>query len=290
MRLLKQSARGCAALALMIHLGCAPSGDESDWPDAFGYSSSEVISIEIGSFGFPKIPIIIGDHEVFLTFDTGNMVGVSLNTELFDQLGLSPVRTWNRFDGAGDIVATLRVGEARRIGVLGREIGKKEIHEHDHPMLTGLFGPADLEAGHFTLDYGTRRLAAGSAQLPQAIPGYQSVPLVRSDHFPTLILVRGTIEGRSVVMQLDTGKSRTVVNPDLAADLDLRKVKHGVRIDSLQIGDLSFSIRSAKEVDQTAIAPELSETILAGIGSDILSQFIWTVDYDTGLFWLPVAE
>ena len=225
-----------------------------------------------------------------LAFDTGNMVGISLNTALFDQLGLSAVRTWNRVDGAGELAATLRVGEFRRVEVLGRDIGQKQIYERDLQSLPGLFGPADLEAGHFTLDYGTRRFAAGSTPLPRVIPGYRAVPLVRSDLLPALILVRGTIEGRSVVMELDTGKSRTVVNPELAFELGLRQVSHGVRIDSLQIGNLSFSVRSAKEVDQTAIDPGLQDAILAGVGSDILSQFVWTVDYDAGVLWLPAAR
>jgi len=48
-------------------------------------------------------------------------------------------------------------------------------------------------------------------------------------------------------------------------------------------------VPNAKEVDQTAIDPALPEPILAGVGSDILSRFVWTVDYETGVLWIPVS-
>ena len=275
------------ALTLTLQLGCSRSSDDSDWPNTFGYSPSEIVAVEIDSFGFPNIPVTIGDDEVWLPFDTGNMVGVSLSTALFDELGLDTVRTYNRVNGAGELVATLRVSEGRPVQVTGKTVGRKEIHEFDHSTLPGLFGPADLETGHFTLDYSTRRLAAGSTPLPRVIHGYSSVPMVRSERFPALILVQGTIEGHSVVMELDTGKSRTVVNPGLVSELDLKPTASGVRVESIQIGNLSYSVRSAKEVDQTAIDTGSRESIMVGVGSDILSQFVWTVDYETGVLWLP---
>ncbi|NIR50999.1 hypothetical protein GWO43_20530 [candidate division KSB1 bacterium] len=104
-----------------------------------------------------------------------------------------------------------------------------------------------------------------------------------------LILVRGTIEDREVLLELDTGKSRTVINPTLASALALERRPQGVTINSLRIGDLSFEVLSAKEVDQTAIDPDLPQPILAGVGSDILSRFVWTVDYDAGVLWIPVS-
>ena len=262
---------------------------EPDWPEVFGYAPSEVATIEIGDYGFPFIPVTIGDVAVKLPFDTGNMVGVSVNEELYDGLELTTLRTYDRLDGAGRRVGTLRVGEARQVVALGRDVGRKTIYEIDDETLPGLFGPADLGASHFTLDYRTRRLAAGSSRLPREIPGYRAVPLVRSERNPTLILVRGSVAGREIVIELDTGKSRTVVNPDLAAELGLEPARHGVRIDSLRIGELTFAVPSAKEVDQTDIDAGLPDPILAGVGSDILSRFVWTVDYASGTLWMPAG-
>jgi hypothetical protein len=277
------------AVALVFDLGCSSPPSDSGWPEALGYSSSEVSAIEIDSFGFPNVPVTVGGQVVMLPFDTGNMIGVSLSTTLFDQLGLTAVGTYDRVNSAGETVATLRLSQPQQVAAFGKDIGLEQIYEFDHPTLPGLMGPGVLEGGHFTLDYRSRQIAVGGTPLPSVIPGHYAVPLVRSDRHRTLILVRGTIEGRSVVMELDTGKSRTVVNPELAAELDLKSVSRGVRINSLQIGELSFSIPSAKKVDQSSIDPRLPEPILVGVGSDILAQFVWTVDYDAGVLWLESA-
>ena len=110
---------------------------------------------------------------------------------------------------------------------------------------------------------------------------------VRSSLHPLLILVYGLVNGRRTLIELDTGKSRTVINPSLASELGLTKNSRGAAIENLQIGALSFNVPSAKEVDQTGIDRALQEPIRAGIGSDILSRFVWTVDYETGLLWIP---
>lgn len=273
------------ALALVLLLGC--SAPDPRWPQTFGYSPEEVHGIEIGQFGYPYVPVAVDDATLMLPFDTGNMVGVSLSSANFDKSGLTTVETYVRRNSAGEVVATLRVGEARDVAVLGRAFGPRPIYELDHPTLEGLVGPSVLGGGHFTMDYGTRRIGVADRPLPETIPGYRSVPLVRSSRHPTLILVHGSIEGRRVLFELDTGKSRTVVNPGLAVELGLERGSRGVRIEALQMGELSFRLPSAKEVDQTAIDPGLPEPILAGVGSDILSRFVWTVDYGAGVLWIP---
>jgi hypothetical protein len=224
-----------------------------------------------------------------LLFDTGNMVGVSVSSALFEQMGLSAGGSWDRLNSAGEIVASLRVTDPVEVSVLDRDLGTMRVYELDHPTLPGLVGPSFVGRGHFTLDYGARRMALSEVTLPGTVPGFQPVALVRSRRHPMLILVRGTVDGRGVLLELDTGKSRTVINPELASELALKRGLRGVAIESLRIGDLSFEVPSAKEVDQTAIDPALPEPILAGVGSDILSRFVWTVDYETGVLWIPVS-
>lgn len=226
---------------------------------------------------------------MILPFDTGNMVGLSVSSELFDQLGLTAVGHYERVNSAGEPIATLRVADADDVSVLGRDLGARRVYELDHPSLSGLVGPTLLEGGHFTLDYRSRKMGLGTGNLPDSVPGFQQVPLVRSSRHPMLILVRGTIEGRRVLFELDTGKSRTVIHPALSSELALKRGAQGVAITTLRIGDLSFEVRSAKEVDQTAIDPSLPEPILAGVGSDILSRFVWTVDYEAGALWIPAS-
>jgi hypothetical protein len=258
-----------------------------DWQQSFGYSPAEIHAIEIGEFGYPYVPVNIGGDTIALAFDTGNMVGISLNTALFDRLGITEVGTVDRLSGSGEVVETSRIGQSKMVVVLGYDLGMKKIYELNHTTLTGLVGPDFLDGAHFTLDYRARQMAAAFSPLGDKIDGYHAVPLVRSVSHPTLILVRGTVEGREILIELDTGKSRTVINPELASMLKLDKGERGVRIGNFQIGKISFEIPSAKEVDQTDIETGSAERILAGVGSDVLSQIVWTVDYKSGVLWLP---
>ena len=267
--------------------GCTPSPPTANWPDAFGYTEADIHTLNIGDFGFPYIQVHVRETRLFLPFDTGNMVGLSVSPELFDKLGLTADDYYQQVNSAGKTVARLRVADSIEVSVFGRDSIRTRVYELNHSSLSGLAGPTLIEAGHFTLDYRTGRIGVGSGSLPDSVPGFVKLPLVRSERHPRLILVMGTIEGREVLLELDTGKSRTVINPLLASELSLRGDSHGVGIDRLRIGDLSFQVPSAKEVDQTAIDPMLPEPILAGVGSDILSRFVWTVDYEAGALWIP---
>ncbi|MFQ5349655.1 MAG: hypothetical protein ACE5EG_04330 [Thermoanaerobaculia bacterium] len=281
---------GCVSLILAAALlgSAAPSGTPR-WVEMFGYEQADLQPIEIGDYGYPYLRVAVDEITALLVFDTGNTIGLSLSPELFDRLSLDEPGTHERLNSAGEVVATGRHGRGRSVVVAGRELGPQRIHEFDHPRLAGLASPHFLLGGHFTLDYGSRLIAASDTFLPATIPGFQPLPLVRSPSHPTLLLVHGDIAGRRVLIELDTGKSRTVVNPRLAAELGLASGPDGFRIDRLGIGGLSFAIANAKGVDQTTIDGALPEPILAGVGSDVLARFVWTADYSTSTLWVPLG-
>jgi len=270
-----------ALAAALAGGGCAGSSSQPDWLRSFGYAASDAFPIEVGDFGFPRVPVEIAGTRLELAFDTGNQVGLGVSSSVFDRLGLTAHGSYDRLDSAGRLAATLRVAEVREVSFLGRRLGVTSVYEIDEPTLPGLVGPILLGSGHFTLDYGSRMFALGTASIPGRVTGFEPVSMVRSSRHPMLILVRGTIEGRPVLIELDTGKSRTVINPNLAATLAPHVVMR------LRIGGRSFEIRRPKEVDQTGIDPTLPEPILVGVGSDVLARFVWTVDYDTSLLWIP---
>lgn len=270
---------------LLLVSGCTSPAPSPEWIRAFGYAPADVRAIDVGDFGYPYVPVDVEGHHLILPFDTGNMVGVSVSSTLFDEMGLSADGSWSRLNSAGQVVASLRMAEDVDVSILGRDLGPTRVYELEHPKLAGLVGPVSLGGGHFTLDYASRRMALGAGRLPDRIPGFRKVPLVRSKRHPLLVLVRGTIEGRPILLECDTGKSRTVVNPALASELALQRGPRGVAIRSLRIAGLSFEVTNAKEVDQTGIDPDLP--IMLGVGSDVLSRFVWTVDYDGGVLWVP---
>jgi hypothetical protein len=278
---------GCCPDLRPIEIARSPRDSLPHWQQSFGYAPEEVYAIEIGDFGYPYVPVRLGGRVFMLAFDTGNMVGITVNSSFFNDTATTEIYTWNRLSGSGQVVATLRVGQTGNVSTLGVDLGLEEIYEIDHKELPGLVGPAIVDGGRFTLDYRSRLIGVSFDPQPGPVPGFHSVPLVPSSLHRNLILIRGTIEGRRILIELDTGKSRTVINPGLATTLGLEKSGRGVQIHDLQIGKLSFNIPSAKEVDQTGIETGSSDRILAGVGSDLLSQIVWTVDYKSGVIWLP---
>jgi hypothetical protein len=84
-----------------------------------------------------------------------------------------------------------------------------------------------------------------------------------------------------VLTEFDTGKSRTVIDPELARQLKLASNERGVQIDSLFIGDTPFAIPSAKLVSLADIDRSLPAPIELSVGSDVMSQLLITVDYAT---------
>ncbi len=114
------------------------------------------------------------------------------------------------------------------------------------------------------------------------IPGGDALRLFWQDRHAGMIVVSGAVNGREVLIQVVTGKSRTCVARELAEALHLPKSSDGYRIDEVRLGAFPFSVTSAREKESfRGISQELSRLIQLGIGSDILSQVVMTVDYPT---------
>jgi predicted aspartyl protease len=230
----------------------------------------------------PFVEVTIGNSTHRLLFDTGNTVGLTLATRLLDQLNLPETGRWDRLGSDGRVVGTYRQVRAPRVRLLGRTLAGQTIFEFGDPDLTGLVGPDALPGSRFTLDYRARALAVSSSPLEVVPPGFVALPLTRSWRHPRLILAMGRVNGRSVLIEFDTGASRTNIDPQLVRDLALPAARNGVRIDSLEIGPLRFVVPSAKVVPKSGIDPTLTLPIQIAVGSDILGRVTLTVDYAEG--------
>ena len=113
---------------------------------------------------------------------------------------------------------------------------------------------------------------------------------MRSTRHDRLILVMGHLGHREVLIEVDTGKSRTTVDPALVQELGLAKGRNGVSLPDLRIGSRVFPVEAAKEVRLGQIDPGLAVPIEVGIGSDVLSRAVLTVDYAKGKMILLPAR
>ena len=272
---------GLTAVAARPACGQAPS-----WLGSLGYAPTESSRVHVGSDGFPYVAVKLDGQEFRVLFDTGNMVGLTLATPYFERLSPKLAGTSRRRDSAGELVGEYRIGIASQAELLGHSRADVRVYEFDDPRLVGLLGPNDLPGTRFTLDYQTGVLAVSSTPLPADAHGDVEASLVRSGAHPRLIVVEGSVRGRSILIELDTGKSRAVVDPEWAAEAGIDVRGDTVAVGAVRIGGLSIEVENAKPVSLGAIDSELPLPLALSLGSDVLSRYRMTVDYASGVILL----
>lgn len=280
-------ARQALAAATVAIIGCPVSvrcQDVPTWVHELGYGSAQLHRIRVGAHGFPFLDVAVDGQEIALAFDTGNTVGLSLARSLIERLGLSRVGAWTSVASDGRIVGRYGVFRADSVRLFDVTRRDESIYELADSDLSGLIGPRLLRGRRFTLDYQRGLLAISDSGLPASIAAV--LPLVRSRRHPELLLVRGRVDGRDVLVEIDSGKSRSTIDPGLARELGLRIDRAGAAIAALTLGSFTFSVPSAKLVVLRDIDETLPQPILVGVGSDVLRQIVWTVDYIRGVVLL----
>jgi predicted aspartyl protease len=260
------------------------------WVAQLGYRADQVYSAKPGRASRPFIEMTIGNVTRRVLFDTGNMAGLSLATNVLDELKLPEVGHWNYSDADGRVVGTYRRVRAPSVTFLGRTLTNQVILEFSDTSVGGLVGPEALPGARFTIDYRAELLAVTDAPLDSVPPGFVVLPLIRSTRQPYLILAMGSINGHPTLFEFDTGATRTNVDPELVRALALPQALNGVRIDSLALGSLMFAIPSARVDGKQGIDPALSPPLLLSVGSDVLSRIIWTVDRAAGRMLIKDAR
>lgn len=284
---LRRYRRSLLACSLLIAVGlaCRSGSEDPAWRTAFGYQEGALQRIDIRDFNYPFIPVRVGGRTIWLPFDTGNMSGLTFESELFEELHLSCTERANRYDSGGELISSTCVASGVAADIFGESYDSLRVYEFAHERLLGLVGPGSLPGTRFTLDYDHELMALDEGTSPAQIPGFEILQLVRSPEHPLLILVRGGIRGREVLIEVDTGKSRTTVDRALVEDLGLEEHDRGVDLGTVSMGSRSFRISAARIVSTAGISAGLPMPISIGIGSDVLSEFVFTVDYEAGEFW-----
>ena len=244
---MKRSGVLLAAVATTVLTTASAVAQQPSWVAQLGYRPDEVFAVRRGYLGMPFLEVAIGDSTYWLLFDTGNMVGLTLATPLLDQLRLPESGRWDRLDSDGRVIGSYRRVRAPVVRVLGRTLADQVIFEFSDTALGGLVGPDALPGTRFTLDYRAGILAITRSPLEGVPLGFAALPLMRSSRLPRLILASGRVNGRPVLIEFDTGASRTNIDPALVQALSLPRAGNGVRIDSLAIGPLVFAVPSARE-------------------------------------------
>jgi ABC-type branched-subunit amino acid transport system substrate-binding protein/predicted aspartyl protease len=260
----------------------APELQLPPWVRQLGYQPGELLEIEVGEYGYPYVSVAVNGRQIKLAIDTGNMTGLLLSPQAATELGLKTIGSSHHYDSAGKVIGSPDVYEVETLDAFGQVWTGEVAHAHELSTLAGLIGPKYLLERRFTIDYQRRLMAVTGSQLGK-VEETVILPMIRSPKHEGLILVAGQVNGRQVVIELDTGKSRTVVDTEIVRSLQLPAAKNGYRIDEIRLGQLVFKAPSAKEKSFKGISKGLEKAIGLGIGSDLLAQVVLTVDYRAGM-------
>jgi len=281
--------RLAAMLSVVVILaagGCERSTYVVPWITHLGYRPAEIHAITTGVYAMPNVPVTIDGRRLQLVLDTGNLSGLTLTPDWLRRLDLPVVDEVMTCDSGGTEIGRVPVHRAAEVAAFGRRWTGVRILERDTGVIDGLIGPAFLLDRRFTLDYRNRLLGIASTPLPDEAAHSHGGDLVPHPGLPGLILIRGQVNGQTVLLEVDTGKSRTCIDERLVTQLNLLCNTDGCRLDSVVIGPFSFAVPSAKVLSFAGLSRGLPEPVQLAVGSDILLQVILSVDYPRGRYML----
>lgn len=269
-------------LVLLLLLNGCNKGDEQllDWAQKHGYNPDEVYHIIIGDYGFPYIEGYINDNSILFAIDTGNLVGTMISQVKAKDLNLKQIDKWRLIDSAGSIVGEYDIYKVDSLKLFDTTFNNKKVYMMKDNTLEGSIGVDSLlDKSKITFDYRNGFLGISKSSQGLSLESDLELPLVWNDRYKGLLVVEGHVNGVKTLIQIDTGKSRTCVDERLVKKLNLPSNRGGYEINEIKLGPYIFSIKNAKKTSFSGISKGYPEPIMLGIGSDIISQIILTIDY-----------
>lgn len=268
----------------ILDQGCRSGTDPVRWGKVHQYEVDETAPIKMGPNHFPLVRGKINNRKVDVFFDTGNFFGIQIGPALARALKLEPsggVRKNYASDG------TYRYSQkgyaVESFTVFRTEFKKIEMFEMTDDTFEASVGIRDLLAGRFTIDYKNGLMGISGRPFEMKGDETDEFPLIGNEALRGMIVIEGRVNGIETLVQIDTGKSRTTIDEDLIVPAGLKEnnslFRRGYRVDLITLGKKRFSVACAKVANFEAISEGYPNPILVGIGADILSRIVLTVDY-----------
>lgn len=265
-------------------LGCRTAPDASRWAVRHHYEEAETIPLRFDRHGFPLVPGKINQKDVKVFFDTGNFFGFLVGPRLVRDLSLPPSgRERRNYDSGGNFRYSQMGYLVDSFTVFRTAFEDVEMFEMTDDGFEASVGVGTLLEKRLTLDYGNHIMGLSNVSFAAEGKGGEELPLIWNDRLQGMIVVEGRVDGVDTLFQIDTGKSRTTIDAGLIALAGLKENNtpflEGYRLDRVLLGGKEFTVECAKVADFKAISEGYPKPILVGIGADILSRIVLTVDY-----------
>jgi hypothetical protein len=269
---------------LFFNQGCQTARDPVQWGKEHHYWVDETVPLKIGRHNFPLVPGKINTLDVDIFFDTGNFFGLEIGPDLVRTLKLTPSGNERKnYASDGTYRYSQKGYDVESFTVFRTELKNIEMFEMTDDTFEASVGIQDLLDGRFTIDYKNRLMGISSKPFENKGNEIDELPLIWNEMLKGMIVIEGHVNGIETLFQIDTGKSRTTIDEDLIARAGLKEnralFRQGYKVDKIILGKKSFSVARAKVANFKAISKGYPEPILIGIGADILSRIVLTVDY-----------
>ncbi len=269
---------------LFLNQGCQTALDPVQWGKEHQYEADETVRIKMDRHHFPLVPGKINTQDVQVFFDTGNFFGLQIGPDLARALKLTPSGSERKnYASDGTYRYSQKGYDVGSFTVFRTEFKNLEMFEMTDDTFEASVGIRDLLDRRFTIDYKNRFMGISSKPFEKRGNEIDEFPLIGNETLKGMIVIEGYVNGIETLVQIDTGKSRTTIDEDLIVRAGLKEnnslFQRGYQVDLITLGKKRFSVACAKVANFKAISKGYPEPILVGIGADILSRIVLTVDY-----------
>jgi hypothetical protein len=102
-----------------------------------------------------------------------------------------------------------------------------------------------------------------------------------------LVLVEGQVDGKPIYLEVDTGKSSTVIDPKLEARRHFKEEKSGYILEGIRVGPFELRSRFGRMFSGfESFSRGMDKPVYVGLGSDFLKNYLITIDYPQRLLVL----
>jgi len=267
----------------------SPRARSLEWRQRYGYVASETVPFELGANGL-WVPVVTAGSEgqsLRLIVDTGTHAVASLTEEAMGRVKLLRTAMGRFRDAAGRdrgemprvLLSALGVGplQMRNLPVVGA--GPESV-QGARQGIDGTLGWGAFAAGRITIDYANRVAAFSRAPLPEEIRGCDERWVTRfesPDGIEGLPIVPANLGGELVSAEIDTGKTATLLGPGASGPPGRGPGRIEV---GFALGPFSVRTRFARNGPGfEGLDQGLTRPLALGVGTDVLSGFLVTVDY-----------
>ncbi len=255
---------------------------DPDWVKDFNYDASQIHDISVGFLNpCPFIPVKIGDKKFKLLFDTGNGEGLFLTSALKGKADYEITGKTTELNADGSYRGEGELVVLKNLTIFNEEFSNVHSSLSDWRMhgffkINGGIGLKYFQNKVVTIDYKNKKIAVRNEALDYRNLGndrYVLIPLISSDlsKEKDLLFFQGEINGVKSTIYLDTGSTRSSLNPDDNKDTEI----------GVKLGDKEYRFKSRKlKHDKIGFQGNFEYPLRFAINSDLLkaNHFVITID------------